>query len=138
MTLKPVLLASAAAVLALIAAPPLAAAAEVYCTPVKLSCGGFEPNWNFDLAQDGTMKFTDPENPDWQTKPLTVKACARVATKGFTIEAGAPLDLSANVIHKRCVEPNDKVRPYSISITFKQGAAGNTPRTVSGTGCCWK
>jgi len=133
----PVLLASAAAVLALIAAPP-AAAAEVHCAPVKLTCGGFEPNWNFELAEDGTMKFTDPENPDWQTKPLTVKACAQVATKGFIIKAGAPLDLSANVIQKRCVEPNDKVRPYSISIKFKQGATGSNPHTVSGTGCCWK
>jgi len=128
---------SAASVLIAVS-PPAARAADLYCVPLQLTCGGFEPNWNFDLTRDNTLKFTDPENPDWQTRPLTVTACARPARNGYTIRTDAPLELSARVTRGRCVEPNDAVRNYSVSVTFRQGAAGSNPRTVSGTGCCWR
>jgi len=119
-------------------APPAARAADLYCEPVQIKCGGFEPNWNFELTTNNTLKFTDPENPNWQTRPLTIDACARRAGNGYTIEAGSPLDLSARVKRERCVEPNDQVRDYSISIRFNQGAETGSPRAVSGTGCCWR
>lgn len=128
---------SAVFVLAAVA-PPAVRAADLYCEPIQLNCGGFEPNWNFELATDNTLKFTDPENPNWQTRPLTIDACARRAGNGYTIEAGAPLDMSARVRRERCVEPNDQVRAYSISIRFNQGAETSSPRAVSGTGCCWR
>jgi len=131
-----VLLSAACVVIAV--SPPAARAADIYCVPLKLSCGGFEPNWNFDLTSDNRLKFTDPENPGWQTRPLTVEACARPARNGYTIEAGAPLELSARVTRERCVEPNDRVRNYSISIRFNQGAATSASHPVSGTGCCWR
>ena len=131
-----VLLSAASFLLAI--APPAARAADIYCVPIQLKCGGFEPNWNFDLTSDNTLKFTDPENPDWQTRPLTVEACARPARNGYTIRTGGPLNLSARVRRERCVEPNDQVRNYSVSATFRQGAEGSNPRTVSGTGCCWR
>jgi hypothetical protein len=127
-----------AAVVLTTAVPPAAPAADIYCVPLKLTCAGFEPNWKFELATDNRLNFTDPENPDWQTRPLTVEACARPARNGYIITAGAPLELSARVTRARCVEPNDQVREYSVSITFKQGAAGSSPRTVNGTGCCWR
>ena len=60
-------------------APPAARAADIYCVPIQIKCDGFEPNWNFALTTDNTLKFTDPENPDWQTKPLIIEACARPA-----------------------------------------------------------
>ena len=128
---------SAASVLIAVS-PPAARAADIYCVPLQLTCGGFEPNWNFDLARDNTLKFTDPENPDWQTRPVTVDACARRAGSGYSIEAGAPLDMSAQVKRERCVEPNDQVRDYSISIRFNQGAETGASHHVSGTGCCWR
>ncbi len=131
-----VLLSAVSSLLAI--APPAARAADIYCEPIRLNCGGFEPNWNFALTRDNTLKFTDPENPNWQTRPLTIDACARRAGSGYSIEAGAPLDMSAQVRRERCVEPNDRVRDYSISIRFNQGAETSSPRSVSGTGCCWR
>jgi hypothetical protein len=119
-------------------APPAARAADLYCEPIQIKCGGFEPNWSFELTTDNALKFTDPENPNWETKPVTVDACARRAGNGYTIEAGSLLDMSAQVKRERCVEPNDQVRDYSLSIRFNQGAETSSPRAVSGTGCCWR
>jgi hypothetical protein len=139
MPFRPLRLASLpAAVLVVLTVALPAPAADLDCAPLALTCAGFEPNWKFELARDGTLRFTDPENPDWQTRPLTLEACARPARNGYTVTADAPLAMTARVTRARCVEPNDAVRDHAVSITFRQGAQGGSPRTVSGTGCCWR
>lgn len=129
-----------AALLALLLAPLLgdARAADAACAPVQLKCAGFEPNWLFELRGADTLDFTDPENPDWQSKPLTVPACAQPRAGGFDIAAGGALELSAHVEKAPCVAPNDAKHPYEVSIRFRQGAASGDGRTVTGTGCCWR
>lgn len=125
--------------LAVSAAVP-ARAADLDCQPIRLTCSGFEPNWLFELPGDGTIRFTDPENPDWETRPLTVSVCARPLSSGvIEIVSAAPLNLSATVRQEQCVEPNDDVQPFSIDASFVQGAAGGAnPAQVSGVGCCWQ
>lgn len=116
------------------------AAADLGCEPVRLTCGGFEPNWQAELPGDGTIRFTDPENPDWQERPLVVSVCARQMSTGtIEIDSAAPLNFSATVHHEQCVEPNDEVRPFSVEASFIQGAGGGaSPGLVSGVGCCWQ
>jgi hypothetical protein len=116
-----------------------AAAADLGCHRVKFTCSGFEPNWAFRLSA-GTLKFTDPENSNGGTPPIVIPACAtHLSGNQTSITAGAPLGLSATVTHQSCVEPNGTTtRPFSISISYTQGAAGGTPRQVSGNGCCRK
>jgi hypothetical protein len=113
-----------------------APAADYGCQRVKFKCSGFEPNWAFGPAGGGQIKFTDPEN----TGPIMLPACAVPLSGNQTsITAGAPLGLSATVTHQSCVETNGTTtRPYSISISYTQGAAGGTARQVSGTGCSRK
>lgn len=117
-----------------------AAAADLGCEPIRLTCSGFEPNWMLELPGDGTVRFTDPENPDWEVRPLVVSACARSNAAGtISIHSGAPLNLAATVRHEQCVEPNEEVRPFSIEASFVQGVAGGaSPAQVSGVGCCWQ
>ena len=117
-----------------------ARAADLDCEPIRLTCSGFEPNWRFELPGDGTIRFTDPENPDWETRPLVVSACARrLATGVIDIVSAAPLNLSATVRQEQCIEPNEEVQPFSIDISFVQGAGGGmSPTQVSGPGCCWQ
>ena len=117
-----------------------ATAADYGCQRVKFKCSGFEPSWSFRPAGGGHIKFSDPENTNFGNPPLLISACATHLPGGQTsITAGAPLGLSATVTHQSCVEPNGTTtRPYSISISYTQGAAGGTPRQVSGTGCCRK
>jgi hypothetical protein len=117
--------------------PAAALAADRDCQPISIECSGFEPNWAFSLGADGTIVFTDPENPDWQTHPLTLRACARSPRRGLIeISVAGSLALSASVTAARCTEPNDAVQPYEISISFRQGAATKDARAVTGTGCC--
>lgn len=117
-----------------------ARAADLDCEPIRLTCSGFEPNWLFELPGDGTVRFTDPENPDWQERPLVVSVCARrISADRIDIDSGPPLNLSAVVRHEQCVEPNDEVRPFSVKARFVQGAAGGaSPGQVFGVGCCWQ
>lgn len=116
----------------------VAQAADHACMPIKLTCSGFEPNWRFVLANN-TLRFTDPENPGWETRPLVVRACAQPQRAGFAISAGAPLDMNATVRRARCIEPSGRRRALSISISYKQGAGGGAnPAQVSGNGCCWR
>jgi hypothetical protein len=126
-----------AAGLATIAAA--AAAADYGCQRVKFKCSGFEPSWAFSPAGGGHIKFSDPENANGGQPPLVIAACAtHLSGSQTSITAGAPLGLSATVTHQNCVNPNGTASPYSISISYTQGAAGGTPRQVSGTGCCRK
>lgn len=129
--------AMALSITALSTAAP-ASAADIGCEPIQLTCSGFEPNWLAELPGDGTVGFTDPENPDWQDRPLVVSACARQVSGGnIALNSGAPLNLSATVRHEQCIEPNDEVRPFSIDASFVQGAGGGmSPGLVSGVGCC--
>jgi hypothetical protein len=126
-------------VLAASAAVP-ARAADLLCEPIRLTCSGFEPNWLFELPGDGTIRFTDPENPDWQERPLVVSVCSRRLASGvIDIDAAAPLNLTATVRAEQCIEPNEEVQPFSIEASFVQGAAGGmSPGMVSGVGCCWR
>ena len=124
-------------VAAFIGVPLAASAADLPCDKVKLQCSGFEPNWAFTLPGNGTIRFTDPENPNYQTAPIVIAVCAnRLPGQKISIAAGAPLSLSATVTPQQCTEPSGQLRPLSISISFKQGAQTGTPRQVSGTGCC--
>jgi uncharacterized membrane protein len=131
--MRKILLAAALAAIAT-AAP----AADHACVPVKLTCGGSEPFWSFRLPGNNTVRFSDPANPNWQKQPLVLPACAHPDGSGYVITAGAPLNLNATVRKQRCVEENDRVRRYSISISYVQGADGGTQTQVSGPGCCWR
>lgn len=116
----------------------VAQAADLACMPIKLTCSGFEPNWRFVLAGN-TLRFTDPENPGWETRPLVLAACAQPQGTGYAISTGAPLDMNATVRRARCTEPSGRPRALSISISYKQGAGGGAnPAQVSGNGCCWR
>ena len=116
-----------------------AAAADYGCQRIKFTCSGFEPNWAFSPAGGGHIKFSDPENTNRGRPPLVIAACAtQLSASQTSITAGAPLGLSATVTHQSCVATNGMTQPYSISISYTQGAAGGTPRQVSGTGCCRK
>ena len=116
-----------------------ASAADYQCQPVRFKCSGFEPNWAFSPAGGGKINFTDPEDTNGGNPPINIKACATPLPGNQTsITTEAPLGLSATVKHQSCVEESGKTRAYSISISYTQGAAGGTPRQVSGTGCCRK
>jgi hypothetical protein len=84
--------------------------------------------------------LSDPENSNGGNPPLLIKACATPLSGNHTsITTAAPLGLAATVTHQSCVETNGTTtRPYSISISYTQGASGGTPRQVSGNGCCRK
>lgn len=134
------LVSSAVMLTALPAVSTVALAADI-CRDIRLQCDGFEPNWQFTLGLDGegdqVVRFIDPENPNWQTEPFIVEACAlQVSAPEIHITSPAPLELDARVRTESCVEPNDEVRPYSIEASFNQGAQTSSPRRVSGTGCC--
>ncbi len=47
------------------------------CGAEKFQCNGFEPNWRFvttsDSAGNPVVQFLDPENPGWETGPLSVR-----------------------------------------------------------------
>ncbi len=143
MRMRPILFCLVLPFLSLAAAPAVstvAGAADI-CRDIRLQCDGFEPNWQFTLGLDGegdqVVRFTDPENPDWQTAPLIVEACAlQVSASEIHITSPGPLELDARVRTESCVEPNDEVRPYSIQASFNQGAQTSSPRRVSGPGCC--
>ena len=116
-----------------------ASAADAACVPISVKCAGFEPNWHFEFLSRSRLVFTDPENPDWQSRPLVVSACARAGAGGqVEISTGAPLDLTARIKENSCIAPNDDVHPFEISIRFRQGAKTSTGRLVKGTGCCWR
>jgi uncharacterized membrane protein len=115
-----------------------AQAADHACVPVKLTWAGSEPFWSFRLPGNNTVRFSDPANPNWLTQPLVLPACAHPDGTGYVITAGAPLNLNATVRKQRCVEESERVRRYSISISYRQGASGGTPMQVSGPGCCWR
>ena len=124
---------------------PAARAAD-QCLDVRLACSGFEPNWQFvtqlDGEGDGTVTFTDPENPDGGLQPVVLEGCvlSTAETGGFQVLSGPPVDLEATVQPIECVEPDDTVRALSVDITYNQGAGGaGTPAAgsrISGTGCC--
>lgn len=123
---------------AFIGVPLAASAADIPCKKIKLTCSGFEPNWAFTLPGNGTIKFTDPQNPNYQTAPIVIAACAHpLPGNQISITAGAPLVLSATVQTQTCTQPSGQTRPFSIAISYKQGAQSNAPMQISGNGCCW-
>ncbi len=140
MYLRPILLATLALPLLVLTAAPGAQAADL-CRDVNLHCRGFEPSWQFTLGMDEegdqVLSFADPENPDWQTAPLIVEACAQaISPEELHVTSAGPLDLDARLISETCVEPNDEERPISIEATFNQGAQTSSPNRVTGPGCC--
>jgi len=139
MYLRPILFCLALPLLFLAVAP--AAFAADLCRDVNLHCRGFEPNWQFTLGMDDegdqVLSFADPENRDWQTRPLIVEACVlAISPDELHVTSAAPLELDAQLISETCVEPNDEERPISITATFNQGAETSSPNRVSATGCC--
>jgi uncharacterized membrane protein len=122
-----------------VAMPATAAELGGYnCQRVKLTCAGSEPFWSFRL-NNGTLRFSDAGNTNGGNPPIVIRACAtRLPGNKINITAGAPLGLTATVTHQSCGEPSGATSPYSISISYTQGAVGGTPRQVSGTGCCRK
>jgi hypothetical protein len=139
MVLRPILPALALASLFLAGAP--AAFAADLCRNVNLHCRGFEPNWQFTVGMDEegdqVVSFADPENPDWQSAPLIVETCVlAISPEELHVTSAPPLALDAQLISQSCVEPNDEVRPISVTASFNQGAETSNPNRVSGTGCC--
>ena len=123
--------------LALLSALPApAGSADLACADVQLVCSGFEPNWQFTL-QGSSLSFIDPENPNWETAPLAVSACAaQESSAEWRITTPAPLSLAADIVEESCTQPNDEVWPFSVNASFTQGVEGSNPTAVSGTGCC--
>lgn len=112
------------------------------CLDLKFRCDGFEPNWQLltDTVAEGgdtVVRFTDPENPDWETEPLIVDSCLlQGSPNDFELTTDAPLSLVASIVGQRCVQPNDDVTDFSVTATFIQGALTDNPGQVQGTGCC--
>lgn len=117
------------------------AGAADLCLSTKFQCNGFEPNWQLVTATDASgasvVQFTDPENPNWETEPLTVRGCLlQGSPNDFELTTDAPLSLIANIVGQSCTEPNEDVTDFSVTVTFTQGALSSNPATVEGTGCC--
>src|SRR3712207_2767240 len=131
-------LAAAAFGAALALAAP-ARAADL-CVDLALQCNGFEPNWQFTFdpgANGGTVSFTDPENPNWETEPLVVEGCLlQGSPNDYELNTNEPLSLQASITEQTCVEPSGETSGFSVSATFNQGALTSTPNRVTGTGCC--
>jgi hypothetical protein len=112
------------------------------CLDLKFKCDGFEPNWQLftDVVADGSdtvVRFTDPENPNWETEPLIVDSCLlQGSPNDFELTTDAPLSLVANIVGQSCTEPNDELTDFSVTVTFIQGALSDHPSEVQGTGCC--
>jgi hypothetical protein len=111
------------------------------CLPAQFKCNGFEPNWQFVTGVNGAgqtvVRFTDPENPNWQSEPLVVRGCVlQGSPNDFEVTTGAPLSLIANIVGQRCIEPNEDVTDFSVTARFVQGAVSDHPALVDGTGCC--
>jgi hypothetical protein len=126
-------------VVGLTAAMAPASAADL-CLDLKFRCDGFEPNWQLftDTAEgDTVVRFTDPENPDWETEPLIVDSCLlQGSPNDFELTTDAPLSLIANIVGQSCIQPNEDVTDFSVTVTFIQGALSGNPNQVEGTGCC--
>ena len=137
MTISKTLLAAFGVALAAGLTAP-AIAADLGCDSVRLRCSGFEPNWALRLNANGTLRFTDPENTNGGVPPIVIHACAkRLPGNTISLTAGAPLNLTATITNQTCTDPSGSTRPRSISISYKQGAAGGSnPMQISGTGCC--
>ncbi len=117
------------------------AGAADLCLDVKLRCDGFEPSWQlFTAAKNsgGTVvRFTDPENPNWESEPLVVESCLlQGSPNDFELTTDAPLSLIANLVGQSCTMPNDEKTDFSVTVTYVQGALSDHPATVQGTGCC--
>jgi hypothetical protein len=130
----------AASVLAAMAVPALAAD---LCIDLRLQCDGFEPNWQFttsvNLVGRTVVVFTDPENPNWETRPLVADGCMlQGSPNDYELTTGAPLSLIASITEQSCTLTNDEVVGFSVSARFVQGALGSTPRPVTGPGCCFR
>src|SRR3712207_946880 len=131
--------ATAALTIALALAASPAPAADL-CVDLALTCNGFEPNWQFTFDPDdngGTVSFTDPENPNWETEPLVAEGCLlQGSPNDYELNSDAPLSLQASITEQTCVEPSGETSGFSVSATFNQGALTSTPNRVTGTGCC--
>jgi hypothetical protein len=130
----------ALAISGVLAAAATADAADL-CLPAQFKCSGFEPNWQFvtsvNDAGQAVIRFTDPENPNWQSEPLVVRGCVlQGSPNDFEVTSEAPVSLLASIVGQRCVEPNDDVTDFSVAARFVQGAISDHPATVDGTGCC--
>jgi hypothetical protein len=111
------------------------------CLGDRFQCNGFEPNWQLftgtDASGDTVVRFTDPENPNWQTAPLVVHGCLlQGSPNDFELTTDAPLSLVANIVGQSCTEPNGDLTDFSVTVTFNQGAETPNPTRVDGTGCC--
>ena len=111
------------------------------CLDMALQCNGFEPNWQFvtdvDAGGNTVIRFTDPENPNWQTEPLVIESCLlQGSPNDFELSTPEPLSLIASIVEQSCVEPNEDVLGFSVTATFNQGALTANPNRVDGMGCC--
>ena len=128
------------AVLIGLAASGLARAADL-CLDMPVQCNGFEPSWQFTTDADGgggtTIRFIDPENPDWETEPLIIESCMlQGSPNDFELSTPEPLSLVASIVEQSCVEPNGDAADFAVTATFNQGALTPNPNRVDGTGCC--
>ena len=117
------------------------ATAADLCSVAQFECSGFEPNWRFvttsDAAGNSVVEFLDPENPGWETGPLSVRACVlQGSPNDFEVTSDAPVSLLASIVGQSCTEPNDEVTDFSVTVTYTQGAMSSNPNSVQGTGCC--
>ncbi|MGH6925247.1 MAG: hypothetical protein ACRED5_16060 [Propylenella sp.] len=111
------------------------------CFSLKFRCDGFEPNWQLftDADAEGRtiVRFTDPENPSWETEPLVVDGCLlQGSPNDFELTTDAPLSLVASIVGQSCTQPNGDLTDFSVTVTFIQGALSDHPAQVEGTGCC--
>lgn len=114
------------------------AGAADLCLDVKFGCSGFEPSWQLTTGgEDRTVSFVDPENPNWEIDPITVRGCVLQASPNdFEVTTDAPLSLVASIVGESCTKPDDEVTDFSVTVTYVQGAESDHPTQVEGTGCC--
>jgi hypothetical protein len=121
----------------LLAGTPSAGAADL-CLDVKFGCDGFEPNWQLTTGgENKTVSFVDPENPNWETDPFTVRGCVlQGSPNDYEVVTDKPLSLTASIVGQSCIKPNEETTDFSVTVTYIQGARSGNPREVQGTGCC--
>ena len=112
------------------------------CLGLTFKCDGFEPNWQFTThvvpeGGDTVVRFTDPENPNWETEPLVVLSClVQGSPNDFELRTDEPLSLVASIVGQSCVKPSEEVTDFSAIVSYIQGALSDHPRRVEGPGCC--
>lgn len=99
--------------------------------PETLSCFGNEPFWSFDIARDGTARFSSPETA--QSYKITERLPASGARGTFAVIAETPFARATALVSTGACSDGMSDRDYGLGIGLLLDADGQN-RLYSG--CC--